>query len=268
MTHFMVGVIVPRLPQEAMNSKIAELLAPYSENLEVEEYDRECWCVNSEARKYGREMADKLVGNVEERRDGFKVYAPVQGLTEQRKAALLIKDWDTYNTLDEQIDAHWRTFNIDYWQQYEETMRDYEENHPRYNQPDTDCSSCNGKGAYRSEYNPDSKWDWYRIGGRFDGLVTDNPQESDNGFNFHPKHQTLVNNSVPVEYILAQHAEGEELFSAYALVTPDGKWIERGQMGWFGMSSGDKPENVWEAERLNIYRKFRSYDLVILDCHI
>jgi hypothetical protein len=31
-----------------------------------------------------------------------------------------------------------------------------------------------GKVGYMTSYNPDSKWDWYKVGGRWDGIVPNN----------------------------------------------------------------------------------------------
>lgn len=32
-----------------------------------------------------------------------------------------------------------------------------------------DCSTCDGLGKRATNYNPDSKWDWYQLGGRWEG---------------------------------------------------------------------------------------------------
>lgn len=273
MSHFMVSVILPRLNAEAMNAEIGRLMEPFSENLDVPEYDRPCYCVNGEARAHGRAMANKLVGGIEGRLESFSALPEVQAWrAEQRQTMNEVEDvkekWAAYDRLDEIITARWQVFNAEYWQQFEETRRDYTENHPRYNLPKTDCDECHGTGTYKSTYNPKSKWDWYRIGGRFDGLVTETPQQSENGFNFDAKHETLANNSVPVQELLDRHAATGNVFRSYAIVTPDGEWIEQGQVGWWGMSSGELPQNVWDDQLLTIYRKYAAFDIVLLDCHI
>lgn len=269
MSHFPVSVILPRLSESEMNAEIERLLEPFSENLEVPEYDHRCYCVNTAARKYGRMMADKLVGNVDERREMFGKLPEVIDWRSEQRALISERDFgDEYERFTDLIDQRWQEFNAEYWQEYEATQRDYETYHPRYNLPDEDCSECHGSGTYRSTYNPQSKWDWYRVGGRFDGTLTENPQESENGYNFSAKHETLANNSVPVQELLDRHAATGNVFRSYAIVTPEGEWIERGQMGWWGMSSGDKPEDVWESELLTIYRKYADMDIVLLDCHI
>lgn len=66
------------------------------------------------------------------------------------------------------------------------------------------------KGNLLSTQNRDSFWDWYRIGGRWDGAITDNPQRSDDGFNFNKRHETLKNNSIPVEELLEKVRGAQE----------------------------------------------------------
>ena len=60
-------------------------------------------------------------------------------------------------------------------------------------------------------------------------------------------------------------------FTTYAVITPDGKWHSKGNMGWFGISDESEEEaNKWAD---NFYDAFiRNADqelmLVIVDCHI
>jgi hypothetical protein len=272
MSHFSVVVLLPRLASAEMNAEIERLLEPYNENREVEAYPHECYCIGGEAKQHGRKMANKLVGNLEERRELFSELKTVQAWHKAQKQALELEEkrekWAEYNQLDALITAEWQAFNAEYFKDHEHTERDYAEHHPAFGKPKTDCDECNGTGFYPSTYNPLSKWDWYRVGGRFDGRITNNPQESENGFNFAAKHETLANNSVPVTELLEAQANGGEAYIPYALVTPDGEWIERGQMGWWGMSSGDKPQHLWNDQVLTIYEKFSEFDAVLLDCHI
>lgn len=264
MSHFAVVVLLPRLKESAMNAEIERLLEPYNENQEVDEYARPCWCVNREAEKRGRNMADKLVGTWTDRREEFKQSKDGKAFYIRLAAAHAAENWDLYESINDEGGALYRAFNAEFDQSWETTKRDYTENSPNYGKANADCEECNGTGIDMSTYNPQSKWDWYRVGGRFDGAMTDNRQQSENGFNFDAKHETLANNSVPV----AELAQAAEPFIPYALVTPDGEWIERGSMGWWGMSSGDKDRSVWDAQVKAIYEKYGEFDAVLLDCHI
>jgi hypothetical protein len=56
--------------------------------------------------------------------------------------------------------------------------------------------------------------------------------------------------------------------SCYAYVK-DGAWHGRGEMGWWGMSSGDAEETVWQAEIEALVAELppTAY-LIVVDCHI
>lgn len=56
--------------------------------------------------------------------------------------------------------------------------------------------------------------------------------------------------------------------STFAAIV-DGKWVERGQMGWFGMSFNEKPQDDWD-EQLSAAIDAAGPDawLTVVDCHI
>jgi hypothetical protein len=108
--------------------------------------------------------------------------------------------------------------------------------------------------------NPNARWDWYRIGGRWDGWITDNPRSSDNGFNFDKEHESIENNIATTEITLAKNK------IPHAIVTPDGEWHERGEMGWFAVMTNERPD--WGDRTRDLIRKYGGHRLVILDAHI
>ncbi len=131
MTHYPVAVILPdtgkefakdtsmERVQEIAMASIADLIAPYDERIEVQEYDQQCWC--------------KKVPN----------FSFMGEVTHGDKTA-------------------------------ENKMKD----------EGKICPSCHGKGTYPSTYNPDSKWDWWVVGGRWNGQLRglrlkDNPTGHD-----------------------------------------------------------------------------------------
>lgn len=55
----------------------------------------------------------------------------------------------------------------------------------------------------------------------------------------------------------------------YAYVDIDGEWHSQGDMGWWGISSNDKPETDWNAECLEfIQDQHENTVFVMVDCHI
>jgi DNA-binding transcriptional MerR regulator len=116
------------------------------------------------------------------------------------------------------------------------------------------------EGRPISTYNSKSKWDWYRVGGRWDGWITGNEQSSQDGFNFDARHETLENNTATTEEALAANK------IPHAIITPDGIWHERGQMGWWAVliTENDK----WDDEAKSILARYPRHRVVIVDAHI
>ena len=60
----------------------------------------------------------------------------------------------------------------------------------------------------------------------------------------------------------------------FAYVTSDGKWHERGKMGWWAIVSDEKDQDEWEAEYRETIRKYLSpefdkqIEVTVVDCHI
>jgi hypothetical protein len=112
----------------------------------------------------------------------------------------------------------------------------------------------------RNLANPKARWDWYRIGGRWDGWITDNEQPSDNGFNFGKRHETVENNITTTEAALKRHK------IPHAIITPNGKWHDRGDLWMFGLA--DKECQKMHAKMSGLLRKYPGHRIVILDAHI
>lgn len=64
-----------------------------------------------------------------------------------------------------------------------------------------------------------------------------------------------------------EHARRHAI-STYA-VLKDGQWYQRGDMGWFGMSSNEKPEDDWDKEFEALLNSLPDDTMLsIVDCHI
>lgn len=162
-------------------------------------------------------------------------------------------------------------------------------------------------GAY-STYNPDSKWDWYVIGGRWNGYLPVKGEEpcSEERSSYD---DDVPNNCCKIKDIeLRREATEEEIvemketyqkittegnwykpeyyrekyptfeaymdsqleFATYALLLSNGEWIEPGEMGWFGMSAATPEE---EAKFANTFKQKLQEEnpedyFVLVDCHI
>lgn len=261
MSHFTVGVIVPNtLEAAAIEGRIAEMLEPYSENLQVDEYDHKCWCIGRHAQKVGEQEADRLVGTWDAQRDAF--FQTPEYLA--REAEPDFSEW-----MDEKAKALWQAFTKEFSHAYKKQALATAQAQPDYQKPDPECDSCHGTGTYRTTYNPQSQWDWYVIGGRWDGNLIETPRDDgQHGFNHGTEHHQLQNNSCPLSELVQRWDAGKP-YLFFALVTPDGVWHERANMGWWGMTSDEMPKEAWEQQSIDIYRRYADgHDIVQLDAHI
>lgn len=143
---------------------------------------------------------------------------------------------------------------------------------------DFDEDMIDEEGNLYSTRNPDAKWDWYDIGGRWGDYLkvrgkrknTAKVKEIDfspdqdvykaaldfwdkavdnDDVNPEDKIPTLFTRDYYREFYgdRETYARHQAQFSTFAVILPDGSWHERGSMGYFGMSSetGDEARD-WE----------------------
>lgn len=147
-------------------------------------------------------------------------------------------------------------------------------------------------GNLLTTYNPNSKWDWYEIGGRWDGELRLKNGESSNEariseIDFSPNDEDYeeaikdweneFNGWYNMDHLKQMYGTAEvyaktvSAFSTYAVVTPDGVWHQKAEMGWFGMDNATPEDSKnWP---LNYYDRFiKNADpnliMTIVDCHI
>lgn len=282
MTHFLVGVVVPKnvwqKGDSAINAHIDKVMAPYAEEPDPKYLVFKVKYNKKDFAKSAKEILAKVGDDPE--------------LTKKYSDLIAAKDY---------------TGVFDSW--------DGGELH---------------QGNWGHWTNPDSFYDYYRVGGRWDGRVTNNPKESDNGFNWGDEHESVSNNSVPIKKLLgayiARHKELEPMMKArdavadmvekdfsYAkpfreffkdqdesvwgklyedvgkqiaknirsydygifanphmllkVVSSDGV-TEFDNVGWWGMSTPLKSATEYATEYLALLQKHKDDYIVTLDCHV
>lgn len=266
MSHFSVAVFT-----KPNGKSLEELLAPYSENLDVESYIYK--------------TRDDIIQEGLKYKDNIKA-----GKTQISKY-----NKDIFNAND--IDALFKA------------VCEYYEYEPDEN------------GNVWSTYNPDSKWDWYSIGGRFPGKLKSNNGQHGEGSAFHANpmidgefdsarirdidfsmdmeayneairywevavdKQPLKDGEDPDDFInyyrdgyFEEYYKDKETyakimssFTTFAVVTVDGKWHEKGEMLYFGMSTETADESLdWDLHYKERFIDTADPDwtLTIVDCHI
>ena len=114
--------------------------------------------------------------------------------------------------------------------------------HPGKDAADPSCADCDGTGTYTSTYSKASKWDWWVIGGRWSGHLTED------GRNVFP---------------LTDLRPG---WSVFAIVTPDGAWHAEADMGWFAITRNE--DETWHATQYEIASAFPDHLGTLCDLHV
>jgi len=121
----------------------------------------------------------------------------------------------------------------------------------RYSEYTEHHEQFNTQGEPLSTYNPKSKWDWWVVGGRWHGWITGKK---------HTGRDLVENNIATTEHAI------ERRIVPHAIVTPDGHWHERGQMGWWAVLITENED--WDAQAKEILASYPGHQLLILDAHI
>lgn len=181
MSHFVLAAIIPKHKADDYENHVKALLAPFDDKIDVEPYQRKCYCIGYLARFESRKKADELY-------DIDSLHRKYLNAPENRRP---------------EIEKSFNVMKKAWKQAYKEVF----DSHPLKDKPDPECEECKGTGTYESTYNPKSKWHWYEIGGRWDGWVTDKP-----GDNVVEVQQFLDSGLIPFAILTPDgewHEEGE-----------------------------------------------------------
>lgn len=215
MSHFTVTVVLPgSLEPEQLHDALTAALAPFDETLEMPSY----------VEYTKQQLIDKGRKEIEEYRDGpYAKYLadPVKYLADccnPQHAHYLVGDTESggfpakLKWTDEQVYA----------------------DQIRWCEP----GDIGADGEVYSTYNPQSKWDWWLIGGRWrdawrlkpgatSGLASQSSWASDAPKSGHTDCSRLAD------------IEADSIGPSYAFLGLDGIWVAKGDMGWFGMSRNE-----------------------------
>lgn len=336
MSHFYTVVLVPA-DTEDVQEKVGELLAPYDENTDVEPYLEDCWCVGSTAERAAYERLEvervefsgpqmaalrKLVNVTNSARWRLEAQPEARRSAEQYLAGdgkALLGFWglsldstlDEINAADERSSEVWKGFTVRRDAEHDRLAQE----HWLYKKPDPACEDCKGTGRRETTYNPKSKWDYWLIGGRWQGAMRAKKlteEEYDQQYRDRqavlramggpsagvglaemlgkPELAGRIDAIMPaptadadeaLERIERQFREdvclvadlppagyGDEKFSCFAIVTPDGEWHEKGKMLMFGAVAGEKEEDQWTAAMVHLFGEHRDCLAVGCDLHI
>ena len=278
MSHFFLWVMVPKDVAEkgGVGEFVRGNMAPYDAQLETAPHMVDCYCIGRVAKREVGDRADKRCGTWAMLRATFNDRALIK--------RLCVKG-------DEESMKHVDSL----WRQHAKARIEYERKaiskHPMKAKPDPTCgyytkdflsegraigerfedgSGCGGAGKYLTRATDNGYWDWWVVGGRWDGTIQGNYRmdEKDGGFNFGADHNLLDYNVQMAECLLKLDKKQFDERSPFAILDVDGIWHERGKMLMFGMSSGDKAKDKWMKEVVGYLKQWSDAVVVGVDCHI
>lgn len=256
--------------------EVERLLAPFDENIEVEPY---IYKTKEQIIKDFREGVENLKKDMEAYKKGeydtekYRTYWLEENsgeLTESVKKRL-----ELYEKSDEEIYQWYRDGDDD---------DHYDEN-----------------GNELSTYNPESKWDWYEVGGRWDGYFelkdggkANSAKISEIDWNGNDETRKSLKrfwevfvDGEPLKegekkpfsiegkdyYLDLYHTKEEYVRRAsktypYAVITPDGEWVAPGEMGWFSSSETSESLEEYHTWFEDFINKHQDCYVTIVDCHI
>ena len=310
MSHFVVLVLSPNKPssKEAAQEYVEDLLAPYDESRDVAPYLKDCYCIGSLARKAASEQAAAELGNMGDIRDKYweemKVLTTtlMNGVPENYANAEASRE--ARDKASKMISPTWKE-RIQPIQDREEALRD---EHPDKDKPDAGCEECEGTGKYKTRSNPNGKWDWWTIGGRWTGHLRPDydpykdprnlktcwlchgtgKRDDELGRNFRLKDPTYTcngcngsgqevvfasklaeppegGNVALVSRVLQLLDEGHNLLP-FAIIRPTGEWLEKGEMGWWGIVTDEK--EAWPKAARSVLEEYTDHWAIVVDCHV
>jgi hypothetical protein len=126
--------------------------------------------------------------------------------------------------------------------------------------------SFNSDGDVSSTSNPVSLYDWYEVGGRWDGCLTGHSHTSGLASSFSlfrkDSDQTLINNMISVDLLSKQYQKDQDIYGF--IVDQDGKLkSRRNPSSWQQIVSDED----WKFQYEAILEANKDNYVVSLDCH-
>ena len=228
--HFLTFI----LTESGSEEEIEMVMEPFDENLEVDPYQTECWCRGGEALRATTSNPPPelraLDADLEEGRNRMRDLAQrLHGSGEESEGSQELRE-----ALEEV-----RTATSAIQKERTAVLQGLLQAHPLFDKPEPSCEECAGKGFHETTFNPEGRWDWYVLGGRWDGFLTDNCQPA-----------KTVHDLI----------ESRAIDTPYAVVGPDG-WMDLEKV------SSSQGSDDGREELLRILSAWEGLTVSVVDIH-
>jgi hypothetical protein len=131
------------------------------------------------------------------------------------------------------------------------------------------------KFYYMTKYNPDSKWDWWVLGGRWSGSLDDYLKDKCDSDRIMSGESGVFDNRVGTDAAFISELSLEKMLDednqmiTVAILTKDG-WFAQGEVGWFGYV---EENDEWDEQYREILKKIfadagPNTFMAVVDAHI
>ena len=157
----------------------------------------------------------------------------------------------------------------------------YEENGLNWNSNDWKINPETNKLEEYSTYNPYSKWDWYAVGGRWDSSIKTKSGEfvnecllgeidwtpfKDSDYCKKPSKDVFGRSYRKLKKNVRWHFTENDLPFCFVI---DGEFIEKGEMGWWGMTSNEMTNEDLNKKFFDELKKLpEDSEIYLVDFHI
>ena len=118
-----------------------------------------------------------------------------------------------------------------------------------------DCDECKGSGITKTDYNPNGKWDGYRIGGRYDGAAPQISYKENEEYD-----NRLSDNICTVSRLIRERDK-----TPFSILTPR-SWIPIGDL-----EKNEKRVELSDTQYMKmvnaVYNSYSRWQAVSVDCH-
>lgn len=247
MSHF---VLIAALPADTddVDLELAARLAPYDENKEVPAYKSYEDEERPEQHWYYRHLKERADAVLNQDHSIIKPYNPdtigwssaETRETPEEQWTEIVRDAERFNSLSDPVD--WpsliNVYNAEYYSDPDEDSNNY------YNRLRYDAEA--DRAFTWSTYNPDSKWDWYQVGGRWSYYFPARATITDTEYRGLIHGSGWPRNEIPLK---PWHCEGgpKKFLDLEKLRDEKGKEAAEEYDKWTEFSSQYPPAQPWES---------------------
>ena len=249
MSHFTVAVIIDKsIEEDSLYDAVDDALAPYDEGLRTDPV-------------IYKKKSDIIAGI----------------LKEQEEMSIMMEEYKNDPAKYEEKFGSWLTRKMENFVQEKRYSLTDTELFDIYMKENND-DGYDEEGNQLTTYNPDSKWDWFQIGGRWSGLIDGKDYSRIKDIDFDklkPESPEFYNKNPVYQEAFATFEEYQNFekykFSYAVLDSKENKWYEAGEMGWFAMTNSTYESEINHMKTCQklFTEVFDPKDwVVIVDCHI